>query len=140
MVLTNRAPSLKAISIKSAMRKSGRRSDDFSNQAGSFEVFQPEQARPKSLLDYPPEQRMRLYDTLNKENFARFMAGMQSLTAQLPVEEQVAVLAAVERCGSRRDSEFVARFLDSDNSELLTTLSMRCVPSIPKLCTRCCRS
>ncbi len=84
------------------------------------EVSQPEQARPKSLLDYPPEQRMRLYDTLNKENFARFMAGVQSQTAQLPVEEQVAILAAVERCGSRRDSEFVARFLESDNSELLT--------------------
>ncbi|HMM61545.1 MAG TPA: HEAT repeat domain-containing protein, partial [Candidatus Rifleibacterium sp.] len=40
--------------------------------------------------------------------------------AQLPVEEQIAVLGIIERAGTRKETELMLRCLESDNADLLT--------------------
>lgn len=81
---------------------------------------QTQQEQPKKLLDYSLEQRKRIFDSINKDNYAAFMGQIVPVFAQLSLQEQVTVLNAVERAGSSKDTDLVARCLHSDNPELLT--------------------
>lgn len=83
-------------------------------------VQTPEQTRPRNLLELSLEQRQRIFDSINRENFAQMMNGILPVITQLEQSEQVMVLAAIERCGSKNETDLVVRFLDCDNSDLLT--------------------
>ena len=91
-------------------------------ESGSIQPESPagKETRPTSLLDLQPEQRFRLYDSLQKENFAGFIADARLVLHELPVAEQVVVLASIERFATARETDLVVKFLDSDNSELMT--------------------
>lgn len=79
-----------------------------------------QQARAGGILDYSPEERQQIFDSLNKTSFPAMIRQIIPVFAQLSQKEQVAVLNAVERAGSAGETELVSKCLHSDNPELLT--------------------
>ncbi len=79
-----------------------------------------EPVQQKAFIDLPPEQRQKIYDAINRENYGQHMAGIIGFFTQLPIEEQTAVLGVIERAGTRKETELVLRCLESDNVDLLT--------------------
>jgi len=74
----------------------------------------------KAFIDILPEQRHKIYDAINRENYGQQMAGIVGFFAQLPVEEQITILGVIERAGTRKETELMLRCLESDNVDLLT--------------------
>lgn len=74
----------------------------------------------KAFIDILPEQRHKIYDAINRENYGQQMAGIVGFFAQLPVEEQIAILGVIERAGTRKETELMLRCLESDNADMLT--------------------
>ncbi len=93
-----------------------------SGQIEPEEAARPQEHQPakKSLLDCSPDQRRRIFDSINKENYGQLMAGVIPFFAQLGFDEKIVVLGAIERAGTKKETELVSRCLESDNAELLT--------------------
>ncbi|MDD3147868.1 MAG: HEAT repeat domain-containing protein [Candidatus Riflebacteria bacterium] len=83
-------------------------------------VQTPEQIKARSFSEYTSEQRHRILDSVTRENYDQIMAVVLPEIGCLETDGQVTVLSAIERYGGPKETETVLRFLDSDNSDLLT--------------------
>lgn len=100
--------------------ESGRLEPETARKIEPETVGKSEPETAKAFIDLLPEQRQKIYDQINRENYGQQMAGIIGFFARLPVEEQIAVLGIIERSGTRRETELMLRCLESDNADLLT--------------------
>lgn len=77
------------------------------------------ESQPKKLADYTPEERQRVFDAINKENYSVCVSQAFLVMSRLSQSEQLSLLKAVERFGTASETDVVAGFLQSDSPELL---------------------
>ena len=101
--------------------ESGRLEPETTRKIESESVGRTEQPlQQKAFIELLPEQRQKVYDAINRENYGQQMAGIVGFFSQLPVEEQITVLGVIERAGTRKETELILRCIESDNADLLT--------------------